>query len=130
MAYEKLNLQTGQEWSDDAAAHFEDGIARAHQMMEDLPEPTPPTWAEVTGKPSTFPPTVGTTATTAAAGNHKHSYNDLNDKPTIPSATAAGTRAQLDAGTDTTVRAFSAKDLHEFVAAQIAAAQATPDPEG
>lgn len=36
--------------------------------------------------------------------------------------TPAGTRAQLDAGTDTTVRAFSAKDIAEFVAAQIAAA--------
>jgi hypothetical protein len=31
---------------------------------------------------------LGTTATTAAAGNHIHSYNDLTDKPTIPSAPA------------------------------------------
>lgn len=29
-------------------------------------------WADVTGKPATFTPTVGTTATTAAAGNHNH----------------------------------------------------------
>lgn len=29
-------------------------------------------WADVTGKPATFAPTVGTTATTAAAGNHNH----------------------------------------------------------
>lgn len=29
-------------------------------------------WGDVTGKPTTFPPTVGTTATTAAAGNHTH----------------------------------------------------------
>lgn len=29
-------------------------------------------WADVTGKPTTFPPTVGTSATTAAAGNHNH----------------------------------------------------------
>lgn len=36
--------------------------------------------------------------------------------------TPAGTRAQLDAGTDTTVRAFSAKDIADYVAAQIAAA--------
>lgn len=47
------------------------------------------------------------------------SYADLTDKPTIPAATAAGTRAQLDAGTDTTVRAFSAKDIAEYVTAQI-----------
>ncbi|MGB3358132.1 MAG: hypothetical protein WA972_21075 [Rhodococcus qingshengii] len=53
---------------------------------------------------------IGTTAGTALAGN-----------TTIPAATAAGTRAQLDAGTDTVVRAFSAKDIADFVAAQIAA---------
>lgn len=29
-------------------------------------------WADVTGKPATFLPTVGTSATTAAAGNHNH----------------------------------------------------------
>ena len=30
------------------------------------------TWADVTGKPSTFAPEIGTTATKAAAGNHDH----------------------------------------------------------
>ncbi|PRA81634.1 hypothetical protein CQ054_20425 [Ochrobactrum sp. MYb29] len=29
-------------------------------------------WADITGKPATFAPTVGTTASTAAAGNHNH----------------------------------------------------------
>ncbi len=29
-------------------------------------------WADVTGKPSTFAPEIGTTATKAAAGNHNH----------------------------------------------------------
>lgn len=29
-------------------------------------------WADVTGKPSTFAPEIGVTATTAAAGNHDH----------------------------------------------------------
>lgn len=29
-----------------------------------------PTYAEVTGKPATFPPTIGTTATTAKAGDY------------------------------------------------------------
>ena len=29
----------------------------------------PVTWGSVTGKPDTFPPTIGTTATTARAGN-------------------------------------------------------------
>lgn len=97
-----------------------------------------PTWAQVSGKPSTFPPAIGTTAatalagntallqigttaTTAKAGNYVPAWADVTGKPTIPAATAAGTRAQLDAGTDTTVRAFSAKDIAEYVAAQIAA---------
>ena len=31
----------------------------------------PVTWASVTGKPSTFPPVIGTTATTAKAGNYQ-----------------------------------------------------------
>jgi hypothetical protein len=72
---------------------------------------------------------LGATASTAAAGDHTHDYADLTGKPTIPAATPAGTRAQLDAGTDTVVRAFSAKDIAEYVAAQIAAAATTPDGE-
>lgn len=35
-------------------------------------EAAAPAWADITGKPSTFPPTIGTTASTAAAGNHTH----------------------------------------------------------
>jgi len=38
-----------------------------------LPAPAAMTWDSITGKPSTFTPTIGTTATTAAAGNHTHS---------------------------------------------------------
>lgn len=34
-----------------------------------------PTWADINGKPSTFPPTIGTASNQAAAGNHTH-----NDK--------------------------------------------------
>ena len=30
-------------------------------------------WADITGKPATFAPEIGTTATKAAAGNHVHS---------------------------------------------------------
>lgn len=29
-------------------------------------------WADITGKPTTFAPAIGATATTAAAGNHNH----------------------------------------------------------
>lgn len=65
---------------------------------------------------------LGTTSTTAKAGDYTPAWSEVTGKPTIPSATATGTRAQLDAGTDTVVRAFSAKDIAGYVAAQIAAA--------
>lgn len=35
-------------------------------------ESAPPAWGDITGKPTTFPPSIGSSATTAAAGNHSH----------------------------------------------------------
>jgi len=56
--------------------------ATAEADLKNAPEPVAiydlPTgggavsWADVTGKPATFPPTTGTTAATAAPGNHNH----------------------------------------------------------
>ena len=62
-----------------------------------------------------------TVADTEVAANAPVDYADITGTPTIPDAAPAGTRAQLDAGTDTTPRLFSAKDINEFVAAEIAA---------
>lgn len=42
-----------------------------------------PTWAEVSGKPATFPPTIGTTATTAKAGNYQPTTANISDASTI-----------------------------------------------
>lgn len=39
-------------------------------------------WADITGKPATFPPTIGTTATTAKAGNYAPSWTEVTSKPT------------------------------------------------
>lgn len=36
-----------------------------------------PTWAEVTGKPATFAPTIGTTSTTAKVGNYTPSSAEI-----------------------------------------------------
>lgn len=36
-------------------------------------------WADVTGKPATFPPTVGTTATTAKAGNYTPTSTEVGN---------------------------------------------------
>lgn len=44
--------------------------------------------------------TLGTTATTAAKGDHKHSFNDLTDKPTIPSVSGLAKEADLTALAD------------------------------
>lgn len=45
--------------------------------------PTPITWAGVTGKPTTFPATLGTTSLTAKAGNYKPTWSEINS--VIPS---------------------------------------------
>lgn len=60
-------------------------------------------WGSVTGKPSTFPPTIGTTATTALAGNTAipAAYTDakavaaLKAKPAVAALTAESTVADI-----------------------------------
>ncbi|WP_395759480.1 hypothetical protein OIE82_27140 [Streptomyces althioticus] len=69
-----------------------------------------PTYSEVTGKPSTFAPTIGTTSTTAAAGNHTHTASTV-------SATAVGP------GTATNVQAILVE-----LEARIAALEAAIEP--
>lgn len=39
-------------------------------------------WADITNKPATFSPTIGTTATTAKAGNYVPTYAEITGKPT------------------------------------------------
>lgn len=38
-------------------------------------------WSALTGKPTTFPPTIGTGATNAAAGNHTHAWAQITGAP-------------------------------------------------
>lgn len=45
--------------------------------IPDKPAYYPTRWSLVIEKPTTFPPIIGTTSTTAAAGNHKHSTSDI-----------------------------------------------------
>lgn len=52
-------------------------------------------WADVTGKPSTFAPTIGTTSTTAKAGNYAPAWSEVTGKPTT-FAPAAHTHAIAD----------------------------------
>ncbi len=39
-------------------------------------------WADITGKPTTFAPTIGTTATTAKAGDYAPTWAEVTGKPT------------------------------------------------
>ena len=45
------------------------GTTASTAMAGNTPIPDAATWANLSGKPATFPPTIGTTATTALAGN-------------------------------------------------------------
>lgn len=106
-------------------------------------ETTPPTWTQITGKPATFPPAIGTTATTAMAGNTPipaaPTWANISGKPAVVAAgadqaaarsaigagtssqnLATGTAAQLEAGTDTTARAWTAQAIHAEITRQIA----------
>lgn len=63
----------------------------------------PVTWSTLDGKPSTFPPVVGTGATQAAAGNHTHTAAAIGAAPTSHTHTIAnvtGLQAALDALSD------------------------------
>lgn len=51
-------------------------------VWQEIGADSAPTWAEITGKPATFPPTIGTTATTAKAGNYVPSWGEVSGKPT------------------------------------------------
>ena len=58
----------------------------------------------MTGKPSTFPPEIGTTSTTAKAGNYSPTSNDISDATTVGKAVlvatdSAAARTAIGAGT-------------------------------
>lgn len=59
-------------------------------------------WANVLNKPSTFPPTIGTTAFTAAAGNHTHTKDqvglgNVDNTSDLNKPISTATQAALDA---------------------------------
>ena len=86
MAYTKQTWADGEEGNTPITAarlnHIEDGVSAADTV----------TWAEVTGKPTTFAPVVGTGATDAKAGNYVPAWADVTGKPSTfapPAATAS-----------------------------------------
>lgn len=59
--------------------------------------PPAPTWASVTSKPATFPPIIGTTATTAKAGNYQPTWAQVTGKPDLDALYAKKGRGGLSA---------------------------------
>ncbi|HWL28378.1 MAG TPA: hypothetical protein VNQ97_05675, partial [Burkholderiaceae bacterium] len=56
------------------------------------------TWAQVTGKPETFPPTIGTTGDTAKAGDYEPDWDDIENKPATYPPTIGTTSTTAKAG--------------------------------
>lgn len=59
--------------------------------------PPAPTWASVTSKPATFPPTIGTTSTTAKAGDYQPTWAQVTSKPAFDTLYAKKGRGGLSA---------------------------------
>ena len=79
-------------------------------------EPTTVTWANVTGKPSTFAPTIGTTATTAKAGNYQPTAADISDstavgRSVLTATDAAAGRTALGLGSLATVSTVTSANI-------------------
>lgn len=55
-------------------------------------------WSNVTGKPDTYAPKIGSTATTAAAGNHTHTASLATDTGTSSITLASAGKYKLTAG--------------------------------
>lgn len=81
-------------------------------LVEGVAE-TPAAWADITGKPATFAPTIGTTATTAVAGND-----------TRLTAGAAGTATVRALGTTATTAA-AGNDVRLMTGTAVAQADST-----
>lgn len=81
-------------------------------------------WADVTGKPSTFPPTIGTTAATAVAGNDSRLTAGAAGTATVralgttATTACAGNDARLMTGSATAVN--NATEFADLAAATAA----------
>lgn len=128
MAYTALNLKTGDDWTEGAIAHIETGIAAndaaaaaAKAAADGKAAKTHAHKASEISDASAVGRGVLTAADAAAARAAIGAGTSSTD-----TKTAAGTAAQLAAGTDATQRSWTAKDLIEAIDARIAAAAEAP----
>ena len=80
------------------------GTTASTAMAGNTPIPVAATWANLSGKPATFPPTIGTTATTAKAGNYQPSSANISDatavgRSVLTAADQSAARSAIGAGT-------------------------------
>lgn len=61
-------------------------------------------WDDVQNKPATFPPEIGTTGTTAKAGDYEPEWDDIQSKPAViaAGANAGAARTAIGLGTAAT----------------------------
>ena len=88
----------------DAAVPVDGEPSRAltNAVLKSLAEP--PTFDQVVEKPETYPPTIGTSATTAKAGNYQPTAANISDATSVGRAVltaddAAAARSAIGAGT-------------------------------
>ena len=114
MAFEKNNWKSGDIISATKLNAIGDGIVEGSTPVTWADVTGKPTtfapnthnhaWADITNKPATFAPTIGKTATTAKAGDYVPTYAEITGKPTTfaPSehthtiANVTGLQAKLD----------------------------------
>lgn len=70
----------------------------AIQLGSSNVEPPTVSWDDLTDKPTTFAPTIGTTATTAKAGNYVPAWTEVTSKPTTFAPTIGTTATTAKAG--------------------------------
>lgn len=110
MAYEKYTWVTGETITAELLNNMEQGI-------EDASEPQAVTWSEIADKPATFAPTIGTTATTAKAGDYQPTWAQVSGKPTTfapeigstADTAAAGNHTHNNYATVTALNALTAR---------------------
>lgn len=118
MAYTVTEWKSGDVVTADLLNKAEAGISDVDsrtKALEDKPDVSTPTWADISGKPAvvaagadaaaaraeigagTSNLKVGTAATDAKAGNYVPAWADITGKPTIPSVSGLAKQADLDA---------------------------------
>lgn len=89
----------------DASEHTSRLKPKPFVVVGDMPgggeDPGPTAWDDITGKPTTFPPVVGTTATTAKAGDYAPDWGDVTGKPATFAPTIGSTATTALAGNTT-----------------------------